>query len=34
MIIFCYFKIYYDYSWLFYYKLFFNIIGYIIIGYW
>jgi hypothetical protein len=31
---FCYSKLYYDYWWLFCYKLLFDIIGYIIIGYW
>jgi hypothetical protein len=31
---FYYFMLYYDYWWLLYYKLFLDIIGYIIICYW
>jgi len=34
MAIFSYFKLYYDYWWLFYYKLLLDILGYIIIGHW
>jgi len=29
-----YFMLYYDYWWLFYYKLLLDILGYTIIGYW
>ncbi len=33
VVIFCYYKLYYDYWWLHYYKLLLDILSYIVIGY-